>query len=190
MSPKSTFFFSAALILFIASCRSFDSISEERDKLERSRAIYLLDTTHRDRVDLSYTEGATEVNLTLFLDDHEFELTFDKERSQPLENKFNPYPSVLKPSGPVAVTATEPSSADLNRVLDLYQQAQTSFYNDQLNQSLTLLDSSLAVYPTTNAYALKGSIMFTLNEPELAIRYWNEAKKLDPSFEIPTITRR
>lgn len=197
MRLKLTSPFKLFLIFFIGfvGCRSYDSISEEKQALERSRAVYLLDTTHRDRVDINLSQGSTNLNLVLFFDDHEFELEFDKTKPIQANNLLSDLPSsessISSPSSAeIPFPTGESLKSNMIKVMGLYQSAQEAFYNDQLTESLSLLDSALSIMPSSNVYALKGSILFTLNEPNKALEYWNLAKKLDPAFIVPTITRK
>lgn len=78
----------------------------------------------------------------------------------------------------------------MSKVIYAYNLAQTRFYQKDYEGSLASLDSSIAIMPTSDAYALKGSILFVLKEYDLAQFYWSEAKKLNPNFEMPTVIRR
>ena len=78
----------------------------------------------------------------------------------------------------------------MSKVIYAYNLAQTRFYNKDYEGSLASLYSSLAIMPTSDAYALKGSILFVLKEYDLAQYYWAEAKKLNPEFVIPQVTRK
>jgi tetratricopeptide (TPR) repeat protein len=188
----------SSFILFVigfSSCRSFDSISEERDKLERSRTVYLLDTAVKDILEISYYQGGVDMNMRLYLDEHEFELEFDKNSndSRPMTvNSTSMNQSKLKMSdGSILPGAsTDGLKKDMSQVVYYYNLAQTKFYADDYQGSLNALDSSLAIMPTSDAYALKGSILFVMNKYELAMSYWKEAKRLDPKFEIPNPVRK
>jgi hypothetical protein len=56
-----------------------------------------------------------------------------------------------------------PSDAiNLNKLLFYYQKSQKSFYQGRYSESLTLVDSSLSIMKTSDALALKGSILYYL----------------------------
>ena len=61
---------------------------------------------------------------------------------------------------------------------------------DDFKASLAEIDKSLSVMPTADAFAFKGSILFTLGEIEQAKVYWQKAKNLDSKFIVPTIKTR
>jgi tetratricopeptide (TPR) repeat protein len=182
------------LAIFAWGCRSFDSISEEKAKLERARAVYMLDTTTKDVLEISYNKGGVDMSMHLFLDEHEFELEFDKETSsQPgLEMNGASFNKDIRTSNGSKLPSRSSldMKSDMSKVLKAYNLAQTKFYQNDYEGSLASLDSSIALMPTSDAYALKGSILFVLKEYDLAQFYWSEAKKLNPEFKVPTVTRR
>lgn len=195
MHYRSRFIFSGILTLLVSfsACRSYDSISEERDRLERSKAVYLLDTAQRDVLEISYDQGGVDMSLRLFLSEHEFEMEFDKNPNNGLnvattsiaKSQIKTSDGRALPSKPVGNL-----KSDMSKVIYAYNLAQTRFYNKDYEGSLASLDSSLAIMPTSDAYALKGSILFVLKEYDLAQYYWAEAKKLNPEFVIPQVTRK
>ena len=186
-----------AVLILTASCKSFDSISEEKSKLERAKAVYLLDTAVQNVLEVTYNQGGVDVNMHLNLNEHEFQMEFDKgtSSSSPLNVATTSVGSgnnqILSPSGQ-ALPAKSPSNlkTDMSKVIYAYNLAQTRFYQKDYEGSLASLDSSIAIMPTSDAYALKGSILFVLKEYDLAQFYWSEAKKLNPNFEMPTVIRR
>ena len=177
-------------------CRSFDSISEERSKLERSKAVYLLDTARKDMLEITYNHAGVDLSLKLFLDEHEFELEFDKKPGD--EQNLNVTSTSLNKSNKIVTEdgskLPAPNSLefkkDLNKVMYYYNAAQTKFYKDDYNGSITSLDSSLSIMPTSDAFAMKGSIMFVMKRYDMADYYWKEAKKLDPKFIIPKVIKK
>ena len=195
MHYRSRFIFSGILTLLVSfsACRSYDSISEERDRLERSKSVYLLDTAQRDVLEISYEQGGVDMSLRLFLSEHEFEMEFDKNPDDGLnvattsiaKSQIKTSDGRALPSKPVGNL-----KSDMSKVIYAYNLAQTRFYNKDYEGSLASLDSSLAIMPTSDAYALKGSILFVLKEYDLAQYYWAEAKKLNPEFVIPQVTRK
>jgi len=181
------------LLITLGACRSFDSISEDRDKLERSKAVYLLDTAQRDVLEISYDQGGVDMSLRLFLSEHEFEMEFDKNPGDGMNVATTSLAkSQIKTSDGRALPSKSAGSlkSDMSKVIYAYNLAQTRFYNKDYEGSLASLDSSLAIMPTSDAYALKGSILFVLKEYDLAQYYWSEAKKLNPEFVIPQVIRK
>ena len=72
----------------------------------------------------------------------------------------------------------------------LYEDAQTQYYAKNYDGSLDAIDASLAILPTSEAYALKGSVLFMLGNVEAAQQNWKKAKELDPDFVLPTIINK
>ncbi len=176
----------------MSACRSFDSISEERDRLERSKAVYLLDTTQKDVLEITYEQGGVDLSLRLYLDEHEFEMEFDKDPGQSMNVATSSVSKSQIRTSDGRILPSKPAGnlkSDMSKVIYAYNLAQTRFYNKDYEGSLASLDSSLAIMPTSDAYALKGSILFVLKEYDLAQYYWSEAKKLNPEFVIPQVTR-
>jgi len=195
MHYRYPYIFSAILALLVSfsACRSFDSISEERDRLERSKAVYLLDTAQRDVLEISYDQGGVDMSLRLFLSENEFEMEFDKNSGDGMNVATTSLAkSQIKTSDGSRLPSRSASSlkSEMSKVIYAYNLAQTRFYNKDYEGSLASLDSSLAIMPTSDAYALKGSILFVLKEYDLAQYYWAEAKKLNPEFVIPQVTRK
>ncbi len=61
----------------IFSCNSYDRVSEERARLERAKAVYLIDTTVRDAMMVNYEVGNTSLEMRLYFKQTEFEVEFD-----------------------------------------------------------------------------------------------------------------
>jgi tetratricopeptide (TPR) repeat protein len=73
----------------------------------------------------------------------------------------------------------------IDDVLRLIIQAQQAFYNKDINKAMNLVDQSLDIFETAQAFALKGSLCYMKNDKESARNYWERAKKLDPDIYIP-----
>ncbi len=205
MERKLRSYFNASIlilaVLIFSGCNSYDKVSEERSRLERARAVYLLDTTVRDAVTINYENGNASLEMKMYFKETEFEVEFDNngnmdtsklDVNDPNLVKTIPKPSNgdLKPGEP----SLPPSDKDLKKsmvtVLRYYQEAQRLFYEEKLKESLTELDKSLEIMPTADAFAFKGSILYTMGEVEQAKIYWQKAKALDKNFVIPTIKNR
>ena len=201
MHFKCLFAVAICLGLMIQSCNTYEKISEERARLERAKAVYLIDTTVRDAMMVNYEVGNTSLEMRLYFKQTEFEVEFDntgKTDSSKLDvgegveiaKSSIPGKTDLKPGD----TSIPPSDKELKRdlisVLKYYQEAQRLFYMDDFKGSLAEIDKSLSVMPTADAFAFKGSILFTLGEIEQAKVYWQKAKNLDSKFIIPTLKTR
>ena len=185
----------------VISCNTYDRVSEERARLERAKAVYLIDTTVRDAMIVNYEVGNTSLEMRLYFKQTEFEVEFDntgKTDSSKLEvgegaeisKSVIPGKTELRPGEPSYPPTDKELKKDMVAVLKYYQEAQRLFYMDDFKGSLGEIDKSLAVMPTADAYAFKGSVLYTLGEVEQAKVYWLKAKNLDPNFVVPTLKTR
>jgi tetratricopeptide (TPR) repeat protein len=191
----------ALTTMTIFSCNSYDRVSEERARLERAKAVYLIDTTVRDAMMVNYEVGNTSLEMRLYFKQTEFEVEFDNtgktdsaklDVGEGAEVTKSPIPgkTELKPGETSYPPTDKELKKDMVAVLKYYQEAQRLFYADDFKGSLAEIDKSLAIMPTADAFAFKGSILFTLGEVEQAKVYWVKAKNLDPNFVIPTVKLR
>lgn len=73
----------------------------------------------------------------------------------------------------------------IDDVLRLIIQAQNAFYNENISKALELVNQSLQIFETAQAYALKGSLNYLQGDKESARTHWDLAKKFDPDIYIP-----
>ena len=76
---------------------------------------------------------------------------------------------------------------DINRHFYFFSLAQEAFYEVQLENALNHINNSLNLFETDYALALKGSILFAMNQPEKALRFWELAGSRNPDIEIPKL---
>jgi tetratricopeptide (TPR) repeat protein len=69
-----------------------------------------------------------------------------------------------------------------SQTLDDLLKAQKYFYEKKYNAALNSVQRSLAKQETALAYAIEGSIYFTIGEVDLAISSWEAALKLNPNM--------
>jgi tetratricopeptide (TPR) repeat protein len=181
-----------------SSCNTYDKVSEERSRLERAKAVYLLDTTVRDAVTINYENGNASLEMKMYFKETEFEVEFDNHGRMDTSKIDVNDPNLIRSTPNSASRSGEPSvppsDKDLKKsmvtVLRYYQDAQRLFYEEKYKESLTEIDKSLEIMPTADAYAFKGSILYTIGQVEQAKIYWQKAKALDKNFVIPTIKTR
>jgi tetratricopeptide (TPR) repeat protein len=190
------FGFLVLFVLLVSSCNSYDRVSEERSRLERAKAVYLLDTTVRDAVTINYENGNASLEMKMYFKETEFEVEFDNHGRMDTSKIDVNDPNLVR-STPISKSgepSIPPSDKDLKKnmvtVLRYYQDAQRLFYEEKYKESLTEIDKSLEIMPTADAYAFKGSILYTIGQVEQAKIYWQKAKALDKNFVIPTIKNR
>ena len=190
------FGFLVVLLFFVSSCNTYDKVSEERSRLERAKAVYLLDTSVRDAVTINYENGNASLEMKMYFKETEFEVEFDNHGRMDTSKIDVNDPNLVR-STPISKSgepSVPPSDKDLKKnmvtVLRYYQDAQRLFYEEKYKESLTEIDKSLEIMPTADAYAFKGSILYTIGQVEQAKIYWQKAKALDKNFVIPTIKNR
>lgn len=181
----------AVIVVLFTGCDSASVLAEKKAEMDKVRTLYLVDTTARDFVDINYRAGNSDVDLRLFFN-KEFELHLDnkgafaKPPTVTVQGQNNP----AKPGDPKTPPPAKDLEKDLERVLALYEDAQTQYYAKNYDGSLDAIDASLAILPTSEAYALKGSVLFMLGNVEAAQQNWKKAKELDPDFVMPTIINK
>ncbi len=102
------------------------------------------------------------------------------------------FPADLKPYQKLLITMTEEEQQyyqeklnDVTRHFRFFSQAQEAFYDFNFYHALFLTESALDIYDTDYALALKGSILYVLDEPGKARQIWQEASSRNPGIEIP-----
>jgi tetratricopeptide (TPR) repeat protein len=174
-----------------SACNTPESLAEKRADLQKSRTIFIVDTTARDVLDITYKAGNSDVDLRLYFE-KEFELFLDNQGSMKNAPQvaFNNTRPIVKPGDPTATPPAKNLEKDMERVLKLYEDAQQMYYAKNYDGSLDAIDASLAILPTAEAYALKGSVLFMLGSIDSAQDNWQKAKELDPEFVMPTIINK
>ena len=76
---------------------------------------------------------------------------------------------------------------DIKSLLANFRKAQDLFYIGDYKKSLEFVDKTLEVQETADAYALKGTIFFMLENITAARANWNRAVQMDPNIPIPSI---
>ncbi len=76
---------------------------------------------------------------------------------------------------------------NIDQTLRLIVQAQTAFYNGNINRALTLVNESLELFKTAQGYALKGSLNYLQGNKAEARKNWDLATELNPNILIPDI---
>jgi tetratricopeptide (TPR) repeat protein len=76
---------------------------------------------------------------------------------------------------------------DIKSLLANFRKAQDLFYIGEYKKSLEFVDKTLEIQETADAYALKGTIFFMLENITAARANWNRAVQMDPNIPIPSI---
>jgi hypothetical protein len=78
-------------------------------------------------------------------------------------------------------------NSNLDNTLRYIILAQTAFYNGNISEAMSLVDQSLALFKTAQAFALKGSLNYLLGNKAEAQKNWERATELNPNILIPDI---
>jgi tetratricopeptide (TPR) repeat protein len=76
---------------------------------------------------------------------------------------------------------------DIQTLLSSYRKAQDLFYLGEYRDALAEVDKTLEIQETADAYALKGTIFFMMENPTAARANWNKAVQMDPNIPVPSI---
>lgn len=79
------------------------------------------------------------------------------------------------------------SGDDIRQVLSKFRRAQDLFYLEEYSEALELLNETLDIAETADAYALKGTIHFMLGNRNATRANWNRAVELNPDLPMPNI---
>jgi len=142
-----------------------------------------IDTLSKNMAIFQFEQNQSKIQINMDLNSQEFEMNFknDKRLNSSTQFNYNGLSNTLN-------NQTELNqSINLNKLLFYYQKSQKSFYQGRYSESLTLVDSSLSIMKTSDALALKGSILYYLKNYQGADEQWTEAKKINPSFVKPNV---
>ncbi len=76
---------------------------------------------------------------------------------------------------------------DIQTLLSSYRKAQDLFYLGEYKDALDEVEKTLEIQETADAYALKGTIFFMMENITAARANWNKAVQMDPNIPVPSI---
>lgn len=76
---------------------------------------------------------------------------------------------------------------DIQTLLSSYRKAQDLFYLGEYNDALAEVERTMQIQETADAYALKGTIYFMMENITAARANWNKAVQMDPNIPVPSI---
>lgn len=74
---------------------------------------------------------------------------------------------------------------DLARALTYFTSAQQSYYLLRYDRALDYIENSLALFVTSHALSVKGSILYSMGDQQGAAEAWREAERMDPDLLLP-----
>jgi tetratricopeptide (TPR) repeat protein len=174
--------------VIIAGCKSSGAALDEFDNqiqqqpTEVSRSSNSAETsakataTNRDPVIVNYRNKSS--NIQIILDPNQDEFFLDLSGMAPSD----------KDSIVVVDSALVKNRAkDIQSLLSSFRKAQDLFYLGEYRDALAEVDKTIEIQETADAYALKGTIFFMLENPTAARANWNRAVQLDPNIPVPSI---
>lgn len=132
--------------------------------------------TRTDPITVIYKNGSS--NIQISLDPNKDEFYFDFRGSTPFKNdSINGIDSTL----------INNRATDIQTLLSSYRKAQDLFYLGEYLDALAEVDKTFEIQETADAYALKGTIFFMMENPTAARANWNKAVQIDPNIPVPSI---
>ncbi len=172
--------------LSISACRSAGNVQEQIDAaIEASEPTEttgnvetnLLEGEARSNpIIVSYRNASSNIQISLDPDQDEFYL--DLKGITPTEKD-----SIIV----VDTTIINNRATDIQTLLSSYRKAQDLFYLGEYRDALAEVDKTLEIQETADAYALKGTIFFMMENPSAARANWDMAVRMDPNIPVPSI---
>lgn len=132
--------------------------------------------TRSESVTVNYKNGSS--NIQIQLDPSQDEFYMDLSGMSPSEKDS----IVVKDS-----TIIKNRAIDIQSLLSSYRKAQDLFYLGEYRQALDEVDKTIEIQETADAYALKGTIFFMLENITAAQANWTRAVQMDPNIPVPSI---
>ena len=179
----------AFIITFTLSCATTESVQNNTSsRLEDTSRRTANTNTQRNTVNTTDASPLNEVITVNYLNESSnIQIKLDPSKEQFYLDLRGMRP-VDKDSIVVIDSSIVQSRAkDIQMLLTNYRKAQDLFYLEEYRQSLDFIDKTLEIQETADAYALKGTIFFMLENITAARANWNRAVQMDPNIPIPSI---
>lgn len=172
---------------FITGCKSTEGLQETSttnsgentsEQVSEPGSVEEGSTTTGESEKITVTYKNQSSNIQINLDPNKDQFYLDLRGMAPSE----------KDSIVVADSAMIKNRAkDIQSLLTNYRKAQDLFYLGEYREALEQVDSTLEIQETADAYALKGTIFFMMENITAARANWNRAVQLDPNIPVPSI---
>ncbi len=172
--------------LAFAGCQTAANVQEQIDnanQLSESDESVVAETgnllegeARSNPIIVSYRNASSNIQISLDPDQDEFFL--DLKGITPTDKD-----SIVV----VDTTLIENRATDIQTLLSSYRKAQDLFYLGEYRDALAEVDKTLEIQETADAYALKGTIFFMMENPTAARANWNRAVQMDPNIPVPSI---
>jgi tetratricopeptide (TPR) repeat protein len=176
-------------LAFTMSCATPESVqSNSSNQLENANRRTVNTNTQRSSANTTEDSPSNEVITVNYLN----ESSNIQIKLDPSKEQFYLDLRGMRPADKDSVMVIDSSlvqnrAKDIQSLLSNYRKAQDLFYLGEYRQSLEFIDKTLEVQETADAYALKGTIFFMLENITAARANWNRAVQMDPNIPIPSI---
>lgn len=170
------------IVLFAQSCVPTEtSTSENEEDQNQTRSLSELKDLREtqpkdDQIILNYRNESSGIQISLDPDEDQFFLDLKGMQPAKKDTVFIADSTLIKQR-----------TSDIQEVLSKFRKAQDLFYLDEYTEALKLLNETLEIAETADAYALKGTIHFMMGNKSATRENWNKAVQINPDLPIPSI---
>ncbi|GAB5410092.1 MAG: hypothetical protein BalsKO_24570 [Balneolaceae bacterium] len=172
------------MLFVISGCKSAENVAENNSSTTENSDMQGEVNTVQDSQEESNSEAIVvnyrnqSSNIQIALDPSKDEFYMDLSGMSPQEKDS----IVVQDS-----TLLNNRATDIQTLLSSYRKAQDLFYIEEYRQALEEVDKTLGIQETADAYALKGTIFFMMENLTAARANWNKAVQMDPNIPVPSI---
>jgi tetratricopeptide (TPR) repeat protein len=175
------------LVAFVGfNCKSSEPIQENTQPTFQTIPD-LGNTDQQEKRDESGENKATPVIVTYRNASSAIQVTLD-----PNKDEFYLDLKGMTPTEKDSIIVVDSSlvnnrARDIQTLLSSYRKAQDLFYLGEYNDALAEVERTIRIQETADAYALKGTIFFMMENITAARANWNKAVQMDPNIPVPSI---
>ena len=179
----------AFIITFTLSCATTESVQNNTSsRLEDTSRRTENTNTQRNTVNTTDASPLNEVITVNYLNESSnIQIKLDPSKEQFYLDLRGMRPADKDSIVVIDSSIVQSRAKDIQMLLTNYRKAQDLFYLGEYRQSLEFIDKTLEIQETADAYALKGTIFFMLENITAARANWNRAVQMDPNIPIPSI---
>jgi len=179
----------AYIITFTLSCATTEPVQNNTSsRLEDTSRRTANTNTQRNTVNTTDASPLSEVITVNYLNESSnIQIKLDPSKEQFYLDLRGMRPADKDSIVVIDSSIVQSRAKDIQMLLTNYRKAQDLFYLEEYRQSLDFIDKTLEIQETADAYALKGTIFFMLENITAARANWNRAVQMDPNIPIPSI---
>lgn len=177
------------IITFTLSCATTEPVQNNTSsRLEDTSRRTANTNTQRNTVNTTDASPLNEVITVNYLNESSnIQIKLDPSKEQFYLDLRGMRPADKDSIVVIDSSIVQSRAKDIQMLLTNYRKAQDLFYLEEYRQSLDFIDKTLEIQETADAYALKGTIFFMLENITAARANWNRAVQMDPNIPIPSI---